>query len=120
MKKRVLIVSNHVAEEVLLFVLRRSSEDAEILFASHVRALAMLESEVPEIIIIDDYTEKGSLARSFQAYHEIKERLFPWQVLLRMGRESYQHRDYIKLPLGSASIKERNRFRITIKSLLAA
>lgn len=121
MKKKVLVVSDKKADEALLFVLRGVSEGTEILSVSHARVFTMLESEVPQIIIVDDYTEKGSLARGFQAYHEIKERLLPWQTLVRMGRENYSHRDYIKHPKkGSVSTQERDLFRNTIRSLLTA
>jgi len=120
MKKKVLIVSDQKADEVLLFILRGVS-DAEVVSAPHAQVFAMLGREVPQIIIIDDYTENGSLARGFQAYQEIKERLLPWQTLVRMGRGDYPYRDYIKRPAkGSVSTEERDRFRSMIKSLVAA
>lgn len=120
MKKKVLIVSDQKADEVLLFILRGVS-DAEVVSAPHAQAFAMLGRGIPQVIIVDDYTENGSLARGFQAYHEIKERLLPWQTLVRMGCGDYSYPDYIKRPAkGSASTEERDRFRNTIKSLVDA
>lgn len=113
MKKKVLVVSQK-GTLVSFAVIRK---DAEIIEVSHLGALAVFTEEVPSIIVVDDYTESGSLALGFQTYHEIKERLLPWQRLVRMGTRKYAHADYIRHPDAG---EEANRFFKTVESLIAA
>lgn len=117
MERKVLVVSqNGINAELLLAI--QSADGVEILTGSRLDAVSIMEHEVPQVIIVDDYTERESLVKSFQTFREIKERLFPWQMLVRTGRDAYKHRDYIKLPNGSPG--ERDKFRRTIRSLIAA
>lgn len=113
MKKKVLVVSQK-GTLVDLAVIRK---DAEIIETTHLGALESFKEKVPSIIIVDDYTESGSLALGFQTYHEIRERLLPWQTLVRMGREDYPYADYIKHPNAG---DKANQFFTIVESLIAA
>lgn len=119
MKKKVLVVSEK-GMFAALWINDVSGTNMDIVASLHVAALAALEEGVPQIIIVDDYNENGSLVKGFQTYHEIKERLRPWQVLVRMGNEDYTYPDYIRLPhLVVPMIDGIERFEKTIRSLLA-
>lgn len=118
MKKKVVIVSPTGEIPAMLLIAIQSVGGVDVTAVPFRDALDVVEHEVPHVIIVDDYTERESLVKSFQTFLEIKERLFPWQMLVRTGRDAYAYRDYIKRPNGSPG--EKDKFRRTIRSLIAA
>lgn len=106
--RKILIISEDAA---MIELYKRMNPEDEIHVVSHIGALDVFEKEIPEKIIVGDYTENGSLVRGFQTYHEIAQRLKKGQDLIRVGYEKHDHIDYVKLP---SYMEKKRRFRKTV------
>ena len=125
MGKKILVVTeekekNSVAE-MIVRSLALDPHDFEFCICSHIGANAIFEEEKPNIVIVCDYTTKGSLVKGFQSYNDIKKLAKSWQTGIRIGQEKCDHPDHIMYPTKEVPMaKGEERFRKSLRCLFAA
>lgn len=125
MRKRVLVVADdkriRSAVRDIILAVADFNPNVECLTTSHVGAFDMFEEKKPNIVIVCDYTTKGSLAKGFRTYSELKEYAKIWQMVVRVGPEQCDHSDHITYPTHEAPMaKSEESFRTSLGSLIAA
>lgn len=123
-KKSVLVVAGEkdtrdAMRGIILNLMRDKS--VECFATPHIGAFGVFMVQQPSVVIVCDYTMKGSLAKGFRTYVEIKDNAKEWQKVIRIGSESHHHPDYIMHPSGEVPIaKAEESLRASLRSLFAA
>lgn len=125
MRKQVLVVAENretrYAIRDIILAVADFDPDIVCLTTSHVGAFDMFEEKKPSVVIVCDYTTKGSLAKGFRTYSELKEYAKIWQMVVRVGPEQCDHPDHITYPTHEAPMaKSEESFRTSLGSLIAA
>ncbi|MCR4322926.1 MAG: hypothetical protein NUV61_02465 [Candidatus Azambacteria bacterium] len=123
MEKTVLIVADDskTREAIRGTLLNLGRGAVDCFSTTYATAFSALAKRNPSIVIVCDYTTKGSLAKSFQTYNDLKKHAKTWQVVVRVGKDAIHGADYIRHPSGDVPIaKAEETFRAQLRSLLAA
>lgn len=124
MKRSVLVVAEEKnTRETMRDRIRNlmKGESVECLATQHIGAFGVFMVQQPSVVVVCDYTMKGSLAKGFQTYTEIKHKAKEWQRVIRIGSESHHYPDYIMHPSGEVPIaKAEESLRASLRSLFAA
>jgi CheY-like chemotaxis protein len=78
---------------------------------SHEEALEKFLTEDFDVVLVNDYSEKGDpsihrWAKGVQTYKDLKASAQAEQKILRCGLDSYEYSDYLKVPIKLDKLRE--------------